>query len=345
LVVVSKLAFFLAGGVLLLGADIVMAESDAVTAFSCVSDNDNLVAIERRASSSNNVLQANGCACFDSRDKMYKAVRQFINDGCTDTNNCNNAIVQKYGWPMGSWCVSNVTDMSGLFFWQSNFNDDISSWNVSSVTDMESMFQFASSFNQDLSSWNVSSVTDMSGMFWRASSFNQDLSSWDVSSVTRMSIMFNAASSFNGDLSSWNVSSVTDMSGMFRRASSFNGDLSSWNVSPVIYMSGMFYNASSFNQDLSSWDVSNVANAEKMFEGATLFDISAICDWNNGWRELFGCKDNLIQTNSPPSSSPQEDPNDNDGKNNRSSSKSIRLFGSGLHAFFLLLLWMCSIFV
>jgi len=156
-----------------------MAESDAVAAFSCVSNNDDLVAIQTNSSSNNkNVLQTNGCACFQSRDELQAAVDQFINDGCSDANNCNNAIVQKYGWPMGSWCVSNVTDMSDLFGWQQNFNDNISSWNVSSVTDMDGMFYKASSFNQDLSSWDVSSVTYMSWMFDGASSFNQDLCDW-----------------------------------------------------------------------------------------------------------------------------------------------------------------------
>jgi len=240
--VVSLLAFFLCGVLLPVA---VVAESDAAsTTFSCVSDNDNLVSIQTSASS--NVLQANGCACFENRDELWAAVNQFINDGCSDINNCNNEVVQKYGWPMGSWCVSNVTDMIDLFDWQDNFNDNISSWNVSSVTNMDGMFSGASSFNQDLSSWDVSSVTNMDAMFGHASSFNQDLSSWNVSSVTSMGWMFTGASSFNQDLSSWDVSSVTDMFGMFWGASSFNQDLSSWNVSFVTKMGLMFNGASSF---------------------------------------------------------------------------------------------------
>jgi len=316
LVVVSKLALFLCG-VLLLGADIVMAESGVVTAFSRVSDNDNLVAMQR-SSSPNNISQANGCACFESLDELEGAVNQFINDGCSDINNCDNEIVQKYGWPMGSWCVSNVTDMSDLFSRQSNFNDNISSWNVSLVASMDWMFADASSFNQDLSSWDVSSVTTMDSMFIYASFFNGDLSSWDTSSVTNMLGMFWGASAFNQDLSSWDVSSVTSMRWMFFDASSFNQDLSSWNVSSVTSMSSMFSLATSFNQDLSSWNVSNVANAENMFEGATVFDISAICGWNDGWRKLFGCKDDPVQTKA------------------QSSPASIR-FGQGHHAVFLLL--------
>merc|ERR1719362_2730520 len=57
----------------------------------------------------------------------------------------------------------------------------IGSWDVSAVADMHGMFYVASVFNQDLSAWDVSAVTDMSWMFYYAQSFNQDLSAWDVS--------------------------------------------------------------------------------------------------------------------------------------------------------------------
>ena len=150
-----------------------------------------------------------------------------------------------------SWNVSNVTNMSHMFY-NSSFNQDISSWDVSNVTDMRWMFT-NSPFNQNINSWDVSNVKDMGGMF-NGSPFNQDIGSWDVSNVTVMSYMF-AASSFNQDISSWDVSNVEYMEGMFSE-SSFNQDISSWDVSNVEYMKGMF-SESSFNQDISSWVVPN----------------------------------------------------------------------------------------
>ncbi len=88
------------------------------------------------------------------------------------------------------WDVSDIIDMSELFYGKEYFNDDIGRWNVSKVTDMRGMFQYAKSFNQDISHWDVSNVTDMAGMFQEAESFNGDLSNWDVDPDTDMEDMF-----------------------------------------------------------------------------------------------------------------------------------------------------------
>ena len=110
--------------------------------------------------------------------------------------------------------VSNVEDMSYLFYAGINFNGAISNWNVSNVKNMRSMFAY-SNFNGDISNWNVSNVTDMVSMFGN-SKFNGDISKWDVSNVTDMAGMFEY-SQFNGDVSKWDVSKVKDMGDMFKK--------------------------------------------------------------------------------------------------------------------------------
>ena len=119
---------------------------------------------------------------------------------------------------ISDWDVSNVTDMSLVFYGAGNFTSDLSSWDVSNVTDMGDMFQYADNFTSDLSSWDVSNVTDMSYMFYSADNFNSDLSSWDVSNVTDMARMFQSTDNFTSDLSSWDVSNVTDMTYIFSGA-------------------------------------------------------------------------------------------------------------------------------
>ena len=173
--------------------------------------------------------------------------------------------------------TTKVTDMSGLLYINFNtdspFNQTIGSWDVSNVTDMSGMFSGASSFNQEIVNWDVSNVTDMVGMFDEASSFNQVIGNWDVSNVTNMEFMFYEADSFNRPIGNWDVSSVTSMEEMFSRntnnTAAFNQPLDDWDVSNVTDMRWMFYRAADYNQDLSSWSVNGVNFCANFSEGAT----------------------------------------------------------------------------
>src|SRR5690625_190728 len=163
------------------------------------------------------------------------------------------------------WDLSNVTNLKGIFYNATNFNQDISSWDVSNVTNMSEMFYEAKSFNQNLETWDVSNVTNMRSMFMGATVFNQDIGSWDVSNVTNMLAMFSDATEFNQDIGSWDVSNVTDLSDMFERATNFNQDIGSWDVSNVERLNWMFYEADSFDQNLGAWNLNNLFIASAMF--------------------------------------------------------------------------------
>jgi surface protein len=103
----------------------------------------------------------------------------------------------EFNQPLNSWNVSNVTDMTQMFYFTNNFNQDLDSWDVSKVTTMARMFAVARNFNGKISSWNVSAVTDISFMFVFASKFNQNLSNWDVSNKANMEQLFMSALKFN----------------------------------------------------------------------------------------------------------------------------------------------------
>ena len=92
--------------------------------------------------------------------------------------------------------VSQIVDMGlineevGLFDKLDPHNIDISGWDVSNVEDMSFMFYGCKNFNSDLSKWNVSKVADMSFMFYDCYNFNSNLNKWNVSKVKYNTNMF-----------------------------------------------------------------------------------------------------------------------------------------------------------
>lgn len=187
-----------------------------------------------------------------------------------------------FNQPLNNWNTENVVNMFNMFENAINFNADITTWTTGSVTNMGSMFRSANNFNQPIGIWNTSSVTDMTDMFRQASSFNQLINGWDVSSVTNMAAMFREATLFNQSLSTWVTSSVTNMGAMFKEATLFNQPLNAWNTSSVIDMTDMFRSTSSFNQPLSTWVTSSVTNMTSMFESSAFnqpigsWDVSSV---------------------------------------------------------------------
>ncbi len=182
---------------------------------------------------------------------------------------------------IGHWDTSNVTDMHNMFTWANAFNQDIGDWDTSNVTNMRMMFSHALAFNQDIGGWNTSNVTDMRGMFYVARAFNQDIGGWDTSNVTDMGAMFHGVDDFNQDIGGWDTSNVADMHNMFAWAYTFNQDVGDWDTGKVTDMSRMFLGARAFDQDIGDWDTGNVTDMSRMFAGARAFN-QDIGGWNTG---------------------------------------------------------------
>ncbi len=125
--------------------------------------------------------------------------------------------------------VSEVTDMYNVFrcdgygifnnkpgdTFYKDLNPNISNWDVSNVKNMSWVFYCCENFNCNISCWDVSNVENMNGMFFECENFNQDLSQWDVSNVKGMESMFKECKKFNQDLSGWDVINVKDYNYMF----------------------------------------------------------------------------------------------------------------------------------
>ena len=142
--------------------------------------------------------------------------------------------------------LSQVTGADGLkcmfsgCMSMTDLHDKIGTWDVSKIKNMGGMFRMASSFNRNINSWNVSAVTNMSGMFSGADSFNQPLADWDVSKVTNMNLMFNIALAFNQPLDRWDIRKVTSMGAMFYGATAFDQPLGKWKPFSSTMMGELF---------------------------------------------------------------------------------------------------------
>ena len=107
---------------------------------------------------------------------------------CDPDNNIN---FTKYNFNISDWDVSNVKDMSGMFYLCKNFNCDLSRWNVSNVNDMSGMFYDCEKFTgkwlnkdqrhyNDISNWRVEYVRSMQEMFYNCHKFKCNLKKWCV---------------------------------------------------------------------------------------------------------------------------------------------------------------------
>jgi surface protein len=94
---------------------------------------------------------------------------------------CTNLNITATGIPN----ITNVKDMSDMFQGCSNLSTvpNMGSWNVSEVTNMTSLFNNASKFNENISGWNTAKVVALTNTFNNASAFNQNLGGWKVNSI------------------------------------------------------------------------------------------------------------------------------------------------------------------
>ena len=99
-------------------------------------------------------------------------------------------------------------------------NQNLSNWNVTKATNMSGMFRFNTSFNNSgsagINSWTPVSCSNFSDMFLSASAFNQPVEGWTLPTdrTFNMSNMFARATSFNQPLGNWTIISCSNMTGM-----------------------------------------------------------------------------------------------------------------------------------
>jgi surface protein len=187
--------------------------------------------------------------------------------------------------------LSGASNMTYMFYECENLDGpaNIGSWDVSTITNMFGMFYSATQFNRPLADWNTENVTDMSMMF-HGSGFNRPIGSWNTGSVTMMLSMFNN-SSFNQPIGSWNTENVLSMESMFD-GSHFNQNIGGWTLHPNVAMGSMLDNAlmdcANYSNTLIGWAASSTSVLGRYLGAAgRMYGPNAIASRNllisNGW--------------------------------------------------------------
>jgi surface protein len=158
--------------------------------------------------------------------------------------------------------LSQVQNMSWMFSecWNTNGITNINQWDVSNVQDMTGLFYRNYGFNQPLDNWNTGNVVSMSKMFEHCHYFNQPLESWNTQNLFSTHAMFKDAWNFNQPLNGWELGRDASFgignqwaSRMFENARSFNQPLDNWGW-PGWFDAGRMFYGSPFNQNIGSWD-------------------------------------------------------------------------------------------
>ena len=145
--------------------------------------------------------------------------------------------------------TSKITNMSDLFVFN-EFNGDISLWNVSNVTDMTRMFYECKNFNCDLSDWDVRNVKDMVYMFVNCKNFEGNgLKYWKTNNLINATGTFKGCMKFNEDISGWDMSEVNSVTEMFYNCENFDKDISEWDLKSVKEFKGVFFKCLKLNPD------------------------------------------------------------------------------------------------
>ena len=111
---------------------------------------------------------------FTSTEQLYLAVDDYM---ANSTSNATFSAIT-YGYPMGTWDVSLITNFTRVFDPNrtipfdgtscgeilSPFNENVAAWNVANAVTMVGMFA-CTEFNHNIGSWMTSNVQNMSGMF------------------------------------------------------------------------------------------------------------------------------------------------------------------------------------
>ena len=140
--------------------------------------------------------------------------------------------------------ISELDNLSYIFYGSNMEVVDISGWDTSNVTTMENMFCFCDKLK------NIIGIENL-----------------DVSKLKSANSMFYCCKNLvELDLTNWNPISLENAHEMFSSCSNLKiiKNIENWQLPNINDVSYMFYNCAKLDVDLSNWDLSNLKNSLKL---------------------------------------------------------------------------------
>ena len=133
------------------------------------------------------------------------------------------------------WDTRSAEAMDSMFFNSENFKGYVGTWDVSGVEWMGGMFNRAGIEDSGIANWNTRRVLDASLMFYMAPSLSKglNLSGWGFGSDPALDSMFAESSIVDCGIGDWKVEDA-DVTGMLFRANRFTGNLEKWPPEKVL---------------------------------------------------------------------------------------------------------------
>jgi len=203
----------------------------------------------------------------------------------------NNIYAESLFGEIGSWNISNLTNLDYLFtnVWFPYSNPpNLNNWDTSNIKSMKGTFQGVTHYNpQSLDKWDVSEVTNMDSMFYGASRFNQDISTWDTKNVANMDNMFYGCMRFNWDISVWDTNNVTSNTNMFSNATHYNELFINTGYVPDTSVTGhVFSNKTELQTALAAWKADRTS-AQNSYGHISKWDVTFVGDFSGLFEQSF----------------------------------------------------------
>ena len=134
--------------------------------------------------------------------------------------------------------ISELDNLSGIFYALNMEVVDISGWNTSNVITMENMFSFCDKLKNiiGIENLDVSKLEDATSMFYCCKNLVElDLTNWNPISLQHTYEMFSGCSNLKiiENIENWQLPNIKSVRQMFYKCAKLDVDLSKWDLTNI----------------------------------------------------------------------------------------------------------------